>query len=288
MDCDAILAFWADYATASGYRKRTVKEHTISLRAVLRRTGKSILTVTRNDLISDLGREGIMPATRARYKSLFYGFWSWVQDEQFRLDNPAARLPKVRVIKAEANPIETRDLEQLLASGIYTKTRMYALLYAYQGYRAAEIAAVHGGRSIDWNNRRILSIEGKGGKEVWRPLHQIVWNEAQKYPRHDFWFPSPTRSEKHVTGKNISTVLSAALKRADIIGHRPHNLRAWYATQLSESGASTAVIAAGLRHSDMQSVPRYLRVADAAIAAAQDRLPLVTVPQQSGRMRRAA
>ncbi|UBH06492.1 integrase [Leucobacter sp. Psy1] len=283
MDDDAILAYWATTATASGYRTRTTREHLISLRATLRRTGKSILSMTRHDLIGDLGREGLAPATRARYKSLFHGFWSWVQEEGFRLDNPAVRLPRTIVHKKEANPIETDDLEIVINSGIYAKTRMYVLLYAYQGFRASEIAAVHGSMSIDWTNRRILSREAKGGKEVWRPMHPLIWEQAQRYPRDAWWFPSPSNSDEHITGKNVSTVLSKAFKRAGITGHRPHNLRAWYATNLDLAGAPTTVVAAGLRHSDLQSASRYIAVPQQQIERYQDMLPVISVPERTPR-----
>lgn len=286
MDDDAILAYWATYAAASGYRPRSLKEHNICIRALLRRTGKTILTMTRQDLIADLGRDGLRPATRQHYKSRYHGFWTWIQDEGFRLDNPAARLPRQRVVKSEANPLETEDIELLVNSGIYAKTRMYVLLYAYQGFRAVEIAAIHGGRGIDWRSQRILSVEGKGGKEVWRPMHPLVWAEARKYPRNAFWFPSPGR-DGHITANNVSRVLGDALRRAGIVGHRPHNLRAWYATELGEAGAPTDVIAAGLRHSDLQSVPRYRKVPDRSIDHYQRQLPVVSVPDKTPRRRAA-
>ncbi|MBK0420173.1 tyrosine-type recombinase/integrase [Leucobacter sp. CSA1] len=281
MDDEAILATWAAWASASGYRKRTVDEHLISIRATLRRTGKTILTMTRYDLIGDLARDGISPATKQRYKSLFHGFWSWVQDEGFRLDCPAVRLPTVRVLKTEPNPVTTEDLELLINSGIYAKTRMYVLLYAYQGFRASEIAAVSG-EAIDWDRKRLLSVDGKGGKEVWRPMHPLVWAEAQKYPRTGWWFRSPDHGG-HVTGRNVSNVLGKAMKRAGITGHRPHHLRGWYATELSIAGAPTAVVAAGLRHSDLQSVSRYLAVPHREIDEAQQRLPQVTIPERTAR-----
>jgi len=237
--------------------------------------------MTRHDLIDDLGRDGISNSTRQHQKSLYHLFWTWVQDEQYRLDNPAVRLPKVRVVPKEANPVTTEDLQILINSGIYSRTRMYVLLYAYQGFRASEIAAVSG-RSIDWERQRILSKDGKGGKEVWRPIHPIVWTEAQKYPRDRDWFPSPY-GDSHVDGSTVSTVLSKAMKRAGILGHRPHNLRAWYATEQNRAGVPTATIAAGMRHADLQSIPRYTAVPEDQIAAAQEQLPEITVPTKTSR-----
>lgn len=278
MDDEAFISYWLAELRASGYRPRTLKNANYSLRAALRRTDKASLTMTRQDLIVDIGRDGISNSTRQQQKSLYSLYWTWLQDEGYRLDNPAIRLPRVRTIKAEANPIETEDLQILLNSGIYAKTRMFALLYAYQGFRAVEIAAV-AGEGIDWLNQRILSKDGKGGKEVWRPIHPIIWNEAQKYPRKGHWFPSPSKPGAHVTAQNVSTVLSHAMKRAGISGHRPHNLRAWYATEQSKAGVSGPVIAAGMRHADMQSLPRYLAVPMDQIAAGQETLPVVEVPQ---------
>ncbi len=282
MDDEALLGYWLAELRASGYRPRTIESHNWSIRALLRRTGKTLLTMTRYDLIADIGRDGITNSTRQHQKSLCSLIWTWLQDEGFRLDNPAVRLPKVRVVKPEANPLETSDIETLVNSGIYSRTRMYVLLYAYQGYRAVEIAAV-AGEHIDWTNRRILSVDGKGGKEVWRPLHPLIWQEAQKYPRQGYWFPSPYKDGEHIAARNVSTVLSRAMKRAGIVGHRPHNLRAWYATELSKAGVEAPVIAAGMRHADLQSLPRYLAVPMDQIAESQAALPQIALPERTAR-----
>ncbi|ABR10431.1 probable phage-family integrase [Microbacterium phage Min1] len=210
-----------------------------------------------------------------------YGFFTWMQEEEFRLDNPAARLPKVRVPKVEPDPVTTEDIELVLHSGIYRRTRMWVLLYAYQGMRAAEIAAVSGS-SIDWKARRILSIEAKGGKEVWRPLHPVVWEQLQTWHTTGWLFPSPTRKGEHVTAANVSNVLSKAFKRAGV-AHRPHQMRAWFATEMIAAGTPTIVVAAAMRHSDTQSVEKYVRVRDDKIAEAMLALPRFQIPSRSGR-----
>lgn len=289
MDDDAFILYYAQYQAAQGCSKNTIREREISLRALLARTGKSLTTLTRHDLIADLGRvlpggEQLASKTKQNYKSFYHTFFTWMQDEEFRLDNPGARLPRIRVVTEEPNPIRTQDIEYLLHSGIYGKTRLYVLLYAYQAFRCVEIAAV-AGESIDWIRRRILSVEGKGGVEVWRPIHPIVWDEIQKYPRTGPFFPSPNGG--HVTRKNVSNVLSKALKRAGIVGHRPHQLRVWHATELLEGGTDSSVAAASLRHRGNQSISRYQRVSERLISEGMYTLPTVTVPQSSGRRRAA-
>ena len=285
MDSEAIIGYWVAYLKAEGSTDDSMKQRVTIIRALMRRTGKPLLEMTRHDLIHDLGREGLEATTRANYKSLYHTFFTWMQDEGFRIDNPGARLPRVRLPAVEPNPVSTDDIQYLLTSGIYARTRMFVLLYAYQGFRAREIAAV-AGETIDWQHRRILSKDGKGGKEVWRPIHPLVWGELQRWPRRGHLFPSPYRPGEHITAKNVSTVLSKAMRRAGI-AHRPHQMRAWYATEMIGGGASTAVVAAAMRHSDMQSIEHYVRVSDDSIADAHALLPLVVVPQRSGRKRAA-
>lgn len=283
MDSTAILNYWIRYVIVEGSTEDSINQRVTIIRALMRRSGKALLEITRNDLITDLGREGLSSNTRSNYKSLYHTFFTWIQDEGFRLDNPGARLPRVRLPAVEANPVTTDDIQYLLNSGIYARTRMFVLIYAYQGFRAKEIAAI-AGETIDWQNRRIWSKDGKGGKEVWRPIHPLVWEELQRWPRRGPLFPSPYKHGKAITGKNVSNVLGKAMKRAGI-EHRPHQLRAWYATEMIEGGASTAVVAAAMRHSDMQSIKHYVRVSDQLIAQAHELLPQVVMPSRSGRQR---
>lgn len=280
LDDDAYLSLFAATQAAEGCSRETIRERDIALRAMWRRTETSAITVTRHDLIRDLGREGISQRTRANYRSLYHTFFTWLQDEEYRSDNPSARLPRQRYQRQEANPVETEDIEFLLGSGIYGRTRMYVLLYAYQGFRAVEIAAASG-EAIDWKRKRILSVDGKGGKEVWRPIHPLVWEQLQRFPRTGWLFPS--RTGGHVHRKSVSNVLSKAFQRAGLVGHRPHNLRAWFATMQLEAGVSGPVVQATMRHTDAQSMRFYHKPSESAMRAAIESLPVVVVPERSGR-----
>ena len=60
-------------------------------------------------------------------------------------------------------------------------------------------------------------------------------------------------------------------------------MRAWFATELIDAGASTVVVAAAMRHSSNQSVEKYVRVRDDTILEAMTKLPTVAVPARSGR-----
>lgn len=284
MNDEDLLALRRAWLVASNSTEKSIREREIVVRAMLKRTGATLLTVTRHQLLLDHARPGLAPSTRVNYRSTFYGLFTWMQDEGYRPDNPAAKLPKVRVPHREPNPFTTDKIQQLLDSGIYARQRLWVLLYAYQGFRASEIAAVSS-ENIDWEHRRILSWEAKGGVLVWRPIHSLVWDELQKYRHVTGWLFLRRDKTHHVSGATVSNTLSKAIHRAGI-KHRAHDLRGWHATELIEEDTPTLVVAASLRHATSQTVEKYVKVSDRAIAAAIVKLPVVQVPERA--MRRVA
>jgi integrase len=282
MNTEQLLEYWGAYMRAQHCTDRTVRERLIFIRSVIRHTGaESPLTITKYQLIAFLGRPDLTGRTKQNYRSCLHTFFTWLQDEGMRPDNPAARLPRPRVEHHEPNPVSTEDIQTVLLSGIRGKTIMKVLLYSYQGLRASEIAAVRGS-SIDWEERTILTLEAKGRKIVTRPLHSMVLEHAiaEDYPRTGHWFPSPQGG--HVRGTSVSNTLCAAFKRAGI-DHRAHQMRAWHGTTLLELGADSLDVQHSLRHTDGQSLKAYIRPSQDRIRAAMELLPRVTVP-----VRRAA
>ncbi|MEF3405779.1 tyrosine-type recombinase/integrase [Agromyces sp. CCNWLW203] len=270
-----LLAAYATFRSASGHKRSSIAYSEGQVRRMLARTGKTLMTVTREDLIGALAVD-VAPHTKRLMRSAYRGVHAFLQDEGYRSDNPAERLPKQRVPRREAHPVSTAELQTLLMSSIHQRTRLYVLLYAYQGMRAAEIAAVSSG-SIDWQRRRILTLNAKGDVLVWRPLHPIVWDELQYHRRDGNLFPGV--SDGHVRPATISTVLARALRRAGITGHRPHQLRAWFATQQLEAGVSGPVAQANMRHADASSMKYYYLPSEDALRSAIELLPRVHVPR---------
>ena len=278
MNNEQIIDYWAAFMGAQHCTDRTIKERRIFIHSVLKRTGAdSLLTITKQQLITFLGRPDLTGKTKQNYRSALHTFFTWLQDEELRLDNPAARLPRPRVEIHEPNPVSTADIQKVVTSGIYGHTIMKVLLYSYQGLRASEIAAVSGA-NIDWENRTILTAEAKGGKVVTRPLHSMVYELALAavYPRNGFWFPSVDGG--HVRGNSVSNTLCGAFKRAGI-NHRAHQMRAWHGTTLIELGADSLDVQHSLRHSDAQSMKVYIRPSQDRIRAAMELLPRIDIPR---------
>lgn len=285
MNDNEILNLWAAYMRAQNCTDRTISERLIFMRSVARHTSADLPAVTKHQLIAFLGKtdkhgRGLTGRTKQNYRSCLHTFFTWLQDEELRLDNPAAKLPRPRVEYHEPNPVTTEQLQTVLNSGIYGHTILKVLLYSYQALRASEIAAV-AGENIDWTRQRILTVEGKGRKEVWRPIHAIVWEyiTVNNYPRTGFFFPGLIEGA-HIRGGSVSNALNAAFRRAGIADHTCHNMRAWHATELLEIGEDSLTVQYSMRHSDGQSLKKYDRPSDERLRRAGERLPGVIVPMR--------
>lgn len=284
MTAEDTLTYWASYMRAQHCTERTIRERMILMRSVLRHTGaETFEQITKPQLIAFLGKKddqgrGLTGRTKQNYRSALHTFFTWMQDEDLRLDNPAARLPRPRVEYREPNPVSTDDIQTVLTSGIRGRTVMMVLLAAYQGMRASEIAAVHGS-DVDLAAETVTVREGKGRTTITRPLHPLVRDLAiaESYPTDSWWFPGLVDGE-HVRGKSVSSTLNAAFRRAGITGHRAHDMRKWMGTTLLELGADGIDVQHALRHRDQQTIHVYVRPGQDRLRAVIESLPRVHVP----------
>jgi len=274
---EEVIGLWTLHMQAAGCARRTVRERGILLRSYARYIGVPIISATRYNLISFLAQERLSPKTKQNYRSCLHTVYTLLQDEKWRADNPAARLPRGKVARTEADPFSTAEVQHLIDTTTHRRTRMMILLAAYQGFRAVEVAAASGAH-VDWEERRILTVDGKGGVEVWRPMHPIVWEFAQQFPRDTWWFPGQRTERGHIAAKSVSNTLATALKRAEIRGHRPHQLRAWFATELVESGADLLTVQHAMRHATAGTLKHYVRPSTTNMREAMGRLPEVAIP----------
>lgn len=285
MNTEETLAYWAACMAAEDLSKRTIKERLIFFRRLARDVG-DLATITRKDLILWSAGQSWSNATRSHYRSTLFVFFTWAQDESLRLDNPAARLPRVRVKRREPTPFTLDEIQQLLESGIYAKTRAMVALHYYLGLRVSEISRVHG-HDIDWTRRTLTTI-GKGNLKIVLPIPKAAWPLVLTMPRSAYWFPNRVPNhlypagEGHIMGRSVSNLLAQAITRAGI-NHKPHDLRAATATEMNGAGVSAFVIQKSMRHANMDTTTRYMGLTVEQVREGFDQLPAITLPTQSGR-----
>lgn len=285
---DRLLAYYGQTQRMEGCSGRTIREREYALRDLERSVGTPLARIQRQDVILYMAGRDWAQRTRSVRRSMFRSFYTWMQDEGLREDNPAHRLPQVRVHNRTPTPFTAEEVQQLLSSGIYAKTVTRVLLHYYMGLRVHEIAKVHG-RDVDWTHRRI-TVLGKGRKEVTMPIPAALWPHLQDMPRDGYWFPNLQANrdyaagEGHVSGKSVSESINDAIKRAGL-HHRAHDLRAATATLMHRAGADAYTIQSAMRHTNAETTNRYLLIDEEQIRAGLDALPALNVPSRARRPR---
>lgn len=107
-----------------------------------------------------------------------------------------------------------------------------------------------------------------------------------------YWFPNRVDNERfpagegHILGRSVSTLLSAAINRAGLHGHRPHQLRAATATHMHRAGVDAFTIQSGMRHTQMDTTNRYLLIDPEQVRRGLETLPTISKPTRSARGRK--
>lgn len=280
-DADLLDAF-ADYQRAGNRAPRTIATRESLLRGFTVRQGTTLLDATVFHLRREVGREGVAPSTRATTRFTFLAFYGFIQGEELRPDNPALRLPVVKVPPRRPRPYTQEQIDALLASGAYWRTRAMILLAAYQGLRVSEIARVH--REDFDMNAGTQKVFGKGGRTDYLPVHPVI-RDLVPLMGDAWWFPARLGRPGHIKGQSVSDLLHDARERAGIVDKRltGHSLRHSFATELVRRGANIRAVQDLMRHASLSTTQMYTQVLDDDRREAHSVLPVRVIPARSGR-----
>lgn len=282
MDDDELLDAYADYQRAGNRATRTIRTRASILRGFTRRQSTSLLEATVFHLRREVGRPDTAPATKASTRAAFLAFYGFLQSEGIRDDNPALRLPVVKVPVHRPRPYTQQQIDMMLSTGAYRRTRAMILLAAYQGLRASEIAAVHA-EHVDLD-AGTLKVLGKGGRIDYLPLHDVI-RELAPTMGAGWWFAARGGRTGHIKGQSVSDLLHDARERAGIVDRRltGHSLRHSFGTELVRGGANIRAVQELMRHATLSTTQRYTQVLDEDRRQALSVLPRREIPAQSGR-----
>lgn len=277
-DLAGLLDEWLLWMQAQGLADTTVRARAQIVARVANAATVSPDRLSTREILTFLARSKISPSTRANYHVALTAWSKWLVDQGHREDNPMVKVPRPRIPRRRARPIETAHLEQLLATRMHRRTRTMILLAAYQGLRVHEIAKMRG-EDVDLVGGR-LYVVGKGGVDEWLPLHPVIAEEARGYPRRGYWFLAwkdnrrAARGKGPILARSVSTIIGNVMARAGVPGSA-HNIRHWYGTQLVRSGADLRTAQTLLRHASLATTQIYVQVGEDRRVEAIGRLPAV-------------
>jgi site-specific recombinase XerD len=270
------------YQVAKGLSPRTVTNRDYMLRALERGTGVPLQEITLHDLRAWLGR-GISKGSMQTERNCFRSFFQFLVEDELRTDDPTERLAKVRAPRGKPRPFSPDQINGMLNGGSYRRTRAMILLARYQGFRASEVAAVHG-HDIDLESMQI-EVTGKGGKVSVLPLHPTIAELARTMPTDGWWFPARLGREGHIQSRSVSDLMKRAKDRAGIHNERltGHSLRHAYGTDLVRAGVDLRTVQELMRHESLATTQIYTAIDDEQMRAGIIRLHSVPLPERAGR-----
>lgn len=279
----AALELFVDYQRAQHLAATTIRNRRSILTTFARKTGVlvdcDVFTLRRY-----IGRDDAVSAgTRRTERGALIAFYTFLHEEGLRGDNPATKLPVVRVPKGQPRPFTPEQIDAMLAAGAYAKTRAMILLGYYQGFRVSSIARVHG-HDIDRDSMTICTVV-KGGKERRLPLHEVIAELSLTMPRDGYWFPARRGVEGHIRPSSVTDLITKAKKRAGILDERltPHSLRHAFGTDLVEQGVDIRVVQELLVHEHLSTTQIYTQVSERRKKDGIRTLAPREVPARSGR-----
>lgn len=298
MDWELTLSDYATHQRAARLSEKTIRNREECLRIVARTSRRGPDEVTLLDLERTLARRHprtglpLAAGTVQSERSYMQSFFRWMKKQKLRKDNPAKDLPKVKVPRRKPRPLRLDQIEDVLNSGIYSRTRDIILIAAFTGLRLGEVVKIRG-EEVDLADMTIRSIR-KGDLDWQGTLNDELLSIAVRYPRSGWWFPSPypnalfPNGDGHILMASASDRVSKAIRAAGITDRRitGHSLRHYAATEMLRRGAHIRAVQEFLGHASLATTQLYAEVTLEDMRVANDTLPPIVAPKVSGRQPR--
>lgn len=192
--------------------------------------------------------------TRLTYHNHLTSLFAWLEDVGHVVENPMPLIRRPPTPRPRPRPLREPELRRALEAA-EGDVRAYLMLGYLAGFRAFEIAKIHG-RDLTQTGIRVI---GKGGTVETLPTHPLLWELAQHYPREGYWFPSPRAGRVHVGSWTVTTRVGRLFGQLGIAG-ATHRARHTYGTMLLRQGANLRVVQELMRHASLSTTAVYLGV----------------------------
>lgn len=274
---DPVGAYLAFISLEKNLSPRTVSAYESDLRALsewLNQTDSELIQYAETGVLADylafLAGTGLKNTSIRRKLSSIRAFFSFMQTEKIREDNPAELLhpPKTRMILPQAISIDSAKLlvEVWIGDSIISLRNRALMELAYAaGLRVSELCSI----TVDRVHLEDAYVRpfGKGSKERIVPIGAIAVKWLSEYIDEARPELSGGKSGSALfltyRGNPLSrmTVWNIVRKAADISGIgkevHPHTLRHSFATHLLQGGADLRVVQELLGHSDIRTTEIY-------------------------------
>jgi len=217
--------------------------------------------------LSQLQEKGLKGTTIDLYNTLVRVFTAWCAKQEYITRNPLEDFDRSASEKPLPKALPWSILEEhigLVKSRyriVVLRDRFLIRLLAYTGLRLGESLSLRR-VDVDLKQRQVRLENTKGREATWQPFPEKLlpyleeWVEAsyREWPNSEWLLPSRTG------GAMPTYEIQRAFKRYGIA--TPHVYRHTNATYLLEQGAGLREVQVMLRHKNVQTTIRYLKIVD--------------------------
>ena len=267
----------ASIHTLDAYRRDLLDFH-----GYLRSKGHALQSATADDVrgyLASLSHAGMKSSTQARRLSAIRQLHRYLLDEDIRADDPTSVIEAPKRGRPLPKIVTEEQTQSLIAAAAdmdgpeaLRLLCIVELLYA-SGLRVSELVTLS--LNAVSNERKMLLIKGKGGKERLVPLGMPAREAINTYlgvrqkflpaleKAQRFLFPS-RGVEGHLTRRRVAQLMKDLAVRAGVDPAKlsPHVLRHAFASHLVAHGADLRSVQQLLGHADIATTQIYTHVQD--------------------------
>ena len=192
--------------------------------------------------------------TRRSYLGDLRAFFTWADEAELIAYDPTVGIKAPKVGQRRPTPLTAAEVVATFTACADGQDRLAVSLGVYAGLRVSEMANLDD-RDIDLVGRVLTVRHGKGDKDRALPVGDALAAvvEVCGVILH-------ARS-----GDVVSRRIKRVYRRAGVTGHRPHDLRATFATGLIRAGVDLVTVQHYLGHASVSATQRYVLPNDAGV-----------------------
>lgn len=249
----------------------TAAAYCSDLEIFFKNAGKEAETVSQDDIIDYFRGIKVSERSQSRMLSAFRSFFSWMQLEGIREDNPAENVDAPKIGRYIPVVLSVEEVEAILASveldspfGIRDRA-ILEVLYGC-GLRVSEASGL---RIQDlYLDQGFITVIGKGDKQRLVPIGERAVDAVNNYlnvrpmPQPEFNdFVFLNRFGKSLSRVSIFTMIKRQAVMAGVDKEiSPHTFRHSFATHLIENGADLRVVQEMLGHESILTTEIYTHI----------------------------
>ena len=259
---EALIKNYMASAIIEGKAKKTLLQYDRSLRKLTEYTGKSLMTLTSDDVkawLASMKLRGLKNISVKNQRNNVAPFFQWLRAEHIRADNPCESIGQIRCPQEEKKAFTAEDIDTIRSACNVCQRAVVEVLLS-SGVRINELCDLQV-NDVDFDNLTIEVKRGKGGRARTTFISAVCKKHlqiylSQKKAASPFLF-SKDYDQTGYTTDGIRNMMRKMSKETGIHIH-PHRFRRTLATECAKRGMPIQEIRIVLGHKSIGTTQRYI------------------------------